>query len=115
MWPCGLDCRSQMPANKATATRLNPESNCCLHTQHLLCSKFITVCCRCAGSMCAAECGLVSAICHSHVHIHSGTRPPVPMNMMGLLVAETALMAPPPLAWPSIFVMITEPTCGQRG
>ena len=50
-----------------------------------------------------------------HVQVHISENPPVPMNMMGLLVAETALMAPPPLAWPSIFVMITEPTCGQEG
>ena len=36
---------------------------------------------------------------------------PVPKKMIGLLVAATALSAPPPLAWPSIFVKITPPTC----
>mmetsp|Transcript_6739 Transcript_6739/g.16779 ORF Transcript_6739/g.16779 Transcript_6739/m.16779 type:complete len:258 (-) Transcript_6739:700-1473(-) len=35
---------------------------------------------------------------------------PVPRKMMGDLVAATADSAPPPLAWPSILVMITPPT-----
>mmetsp|Transcript_16103 Transcript_16103/g.50035 ORF Transcript_16103/g.50035 Transcript_16103/m.50035 type:complete len:314 (-) Transcript_16103:589-1530(-) len=35
---------------------------------------------------------------------------PTPTNVMGLCVAATALMAPPPLAWPSILVTITLPT-----
>mmetsp|Transcript_8962 Transcript_8962/g.33464 ORF Transcript_8962/g.33464 Transcript_8962/m.33464 type:complete len:220 (-) Transcript_8962:832-1491(-) len=35
---------------------------------------------------------------------------PVPMKMIGDLVAATALMAPPPLACPSNFVTITLPT-----
>mmetsp|Transcript_7649 Transcript_7649/g.32491 ORF Transcript_7649/g.32491 Transcript_7649/m.32491 type:complete len:352 (-) Transcript_7649:724-1779(-) len=35
---------------------------------------------------------------------------PVPMKMMGERVAATAEMAPPPFAWPSSFVTITEPT-----
>eukprot|EP00732_Lithocolla_globosa_P006552 Lithocolla_globosa_v1_NODE_7694_length_913_cov_4.515152.p2 type:complete len:150 gc:universal NODE_7694_length_913_cov_4.515152:248-697(+) len=35
---------------------------------------------------------------------------PVPMKMMGLSVAATALRAPPPFAWPSIFVRMVAPT-----
>mmetsp|Transcript_11955 Transcript_11955/g.35796 ORF Transcript_11955/g.35796 Transcript_11955/m.35796 type:complete len:292 (+) Transcript_11955:454-1329(+) len=35
---------------------------------------------------------------------------PVPTKVMGDLVAATAEMAPPPLAWPSILVMMTCPT-----
>lgn len=35
---------------------------------------------------------------------------PVPIKAIGLSVAATALNAPPPLAWPSNLVMITEPT-----
>mmetsp|Transcript_11743 Transcript_11743/g.30651 ORF Transcript_11743/g.30651 Transcript_11743/m.30651 type:complete len:284 (+) Transcript_11743:223-1074(+) len=35
---------------------------------------------------------------------------PVPMCMIGALVAATAESAPPPFAWPSSLVMITEPT-----
>jgi len=35
---------------------------------------------------------------------------PVPMKITGDSVAATAERAPPPLAWPSSFVMITEPT-----
>mmetsp|Transcript_45248 Transcript_45248/g.106174 ORF Transcript_45248/g.106174 Transcript_45248/m.106174 type:complete len:267 (+) Transcript_45248:244-1044(+) len=35
---------------------------------------------------------------------------PVPMKTMGDSVAATAESAPPPLAWPSSFVMITDPT-----
>mmetsp|Transcript_18677 Transcript_18677/g.62617 ORF Transcript_18677/g.62617 Transcript_18677/m.62617 type:complete len:214 (+) Transcript_18677:769-1410(+) len=35
---------------------------------------------------------------------------PVPMWMMGALVAATAESAPPPLAWPSSLVMMQEPT-----
>ena len=40
---------------------------------------------------------------------------PVPMNVIGLRVAATALSAPPPLACPSSFVMMTWPTCRGRG
>ena len=36
---------------------------------------------------------------------------PVPMKLMGDLVAATADNAPPPLAWPSILVTMTWPTC----
>lgn len=43
----------------------------------------------------------------------SAVASPVPRKMMGDLVAATALSAPPPLAWPSILVMITAPTCGR--
>lgn len=35
---------------------------------------------------------------------------PVPTCVMGAPVAATAERAPPPLAWPSSFVMMTEPT-----
>lgn len=35
---------------------------------------------------------------------------PVPMNTMGAAVAATADRAPPPRAWPSIFVRMTAPT-----
>jgi len=35
---------------------------------------------------------------------------PVPMKITGDSVAATALKAPPPFAWPSSFVMMTEPT-----
>jgi hypothetical protein len=38
-------------------------------------------------------------------------RSPVPMKLMGDLVAATADSAPPPLAWPSILVTMTWPTC----
>ena len=34
---------------------------------------------------------------------------PVPMKMIGVLLAATAEMAPPPLAWPSIFVRMIAP------
>ncbi len=34
---------------------------------------------------------------------------PVPMKIIGLYVAATALKAPPPLAWPSSLVTITDP------
>lgn len=36
---------------------------------------------------------------------------PVPIKVMGDLVAATADSAPPPLAWPSSLVMMTWPTC----
>ena len=108
-------CRSQTPPTEATAPGLQLDSNCCLHAQHLMCPSIIQgrppACRQCM--CCRVWPGERSR--SGTIRTHSSASPPVPMNMMGLLVAETALMAPPPLAWPSIFVMITEPTCSQGG
>lgn len=57
----------------------------------------------------------------THVSGSRGWPSPVPMKVMGDLVAATADSAPPPLAWPSSLVMMTWPTCtawralGHRG